>query len=235
VLPQKVAAARFVNVCTEHAASQLRALCPQHADKIHTIYHGLDPDALPSGERHPTDPPTILAVGRLVPKKGFEHLIEACRRVIRSGVAFRCVIAGGGPLRHRLGTLAQKGGLTQLTITGALSPQEVESLYASASVFVCPSVVARDGDRDGLPNVLLEAMAWRLPVVGSDVGGIPEAVAHEVTGLIVPPSDPGALAKAIKRLLADGSLASTLGDNGRRLVIERFNIRSNIEPLLRLF
>jgi glycosyltransferase involved in cell wall biosynthesis len=71
--------------------------------------------------------------------------------------------------------------------------------------------------------------------VGSDVGGIPEAVAHEATGLIVPPGDPEALAEAIKRLLADGSLASTLGDNGRRLVIERFNIRSNIEPLLRLF
>ena len=235
VLPEKIAAARFVNVCTEHAASHLRALCPEHADNIHTIYHGLDPEALPSAERRPTDPPTILAVGRLVPKKGFEYLIRACHRLAQAGVGFRCVIAGGGPLRLALETSARKLGLTQLTITGALPPDSVEALYGRASVFVCPSVMAPDGDRDGLPNVVLEAMAWRLPVVGTDVGGIPEAVAHERTGLIVPPNNATALSEAIERVLTDRSLAERLGDAGRRLVVERFSIRSNIEPLLRLF
>jgi len=235
VLPQKIAAARFANLCTEHAASHLRALCPEHAAKIHTIYHGLDAEALPSGERRPTDPPTILAVGRLVPKKGFEHLVRACHWLAQAGIGFRCVIAGGGPLRRGLETAARKLGLTQLTITGMLPPDGVEALYGRASVFVSPSVIASDGDRDGLPNVVLEAMAWRLPVVGTDVGGIPEAVAHEQTGLIVPPNNATALSEAITRLLIDRSLAERLGDAGRRLVVERFSIRSNIEPLLRLF
>ena len=171
------------------------------ASRLHRIYNGLDLDrfdvALRS-DRHPT----ILAVGRFVPKKGFDVLLDACALLVRDGARFTCRLVGGGSEEGSLRARATALGLEQVVqFDGPLPQREVMAALREATVFAAPCVVAEDGDRDGLPTVLVEAMALGTPCVATDVVGIPELVRHRETGLLVPPQDAPALAVALRALL----------------------------------
>jgi glycosyltransferase involved in cell wall biosynthesis len=199
------------------------------------VYNGLPLEELPFTA--PRDRArVVLGVGRLVEKKGFVHLVEACALLVRAGVDVRCEIVGDGEERAALAQRIAALGLTgHVTLLGALSPQAVQGRMRAASVLALPCVVARDGDRDGLPTVLLEAMALGTPCVGTDVTGIPEALADGATGLSVPQGDAAGLADACRRLLDDEELRVRLATAARSVVERRFSSRVNARRLRALW
>jgi glycosyltransferase involved in cell wall biosynthesis len=237
MLAEKVARATFVATCTEYNRAYLAGeVRPADASRVMCLYHGLDLDRYWPAPGERADPPTLLAVAQLKEKKGLRYLVEACAQLRDAGVAVRCEIVGEGPLRPELeAQVAELGVGDSVILRGALPHEEVLGRYRAATAFVLPSVVAADGDRDGIPNVILEAMAMELPVVSTPVSGIPEAVRDEETGMLVQPHDATAIASAVTRLLADPGRAAQLGGNGRRLVTERFDVTRNAERLLELF
>jgi glycosyltransferase involved in cell wall biosynthesis len=208
--------------------------------RLVTIYNGLDLEEWrwerPAGRPLVAeDPPLLLAVGRLVEKKGFHDLVEACARLRERGVAFRCVIAGAGPQRPSLEAHVRAQGLEPwVELPGPVPQDRLRALFRRAAALVQPSLVGADGDRDGIPTVILEAMALGLPVVATPVSGIGEAITHGESGLLSPPRDPGGLAEAIRAVLADEGLCARLSAAARARMEERFDLRRNAEELLRL-
>jgi colanic acid/amylovoran biosynthesis glycosyltransferase len=190
------------------------------AEKLEVIHQGVEIDgnrieAPAAGE------PYILFVGRFVEKKGVGDLIEAMRLLAARGSDIRLVLVGDGPLAERLRAKAR--GLEQVMFAGWLPNPEVRRLMRGAAAVCVPSVTARDGDSEGLPTVIFEAMAEGAPVVATRHAGIPEAVEHGRTGLLVPPGDPRALADALERLLANPELRRDFGAAGRRVALDRFS------------
>jgi len=236
LLPEKIGHAKFIATCTRYNERHLESVAPAGArGRIRCIYHGLDAGGFPEG-RTTRPRPLVLAVGQLKEKKGFGHLLEACRRLQERGVVFDCEIVGDGPLREELEAAVVRLGLTgRVRLRGALTNDAVLDRYAEAAVFALPCVTGVDGDRDGIPNVILEAMAMELPVVSTRHSGIPEAVGDEETGLLVPPGDVDALADALERLLADPTLRAVFGRAGRRRVLEVFDADVNVRKLLEEF
>jgi glycosyltransferase involved in cell wall biosynthesis len=177
----------------------------------------------------PPDPaePLLLSAGRLVEKKGFDVFAEACAELWRRGLRFRAAVAGSGPLLDRLREQARALGLDGvLTYTGCtIAQEELPGFLSGGTVFCLACKPAADGDVDGLPVVLMEAMACGVPVVSTRLAGIPDLVADEETGLLAPPGDPIALADAIERLLGDPLLRRRLVEQGRRRVEEEFELR----------
>ena len=207
----------------------------QHGRRASLVYNGVPLDAFPytSPERRE---PVVLAVGRLIEKKGFADLIEAAAILTREGAAFRCEIVGEGEERDALAArIAELGLEDRVRLLGARTPEQVQAHMRACAVLAVPCVVAGDGDRDGLPTVLLEAMALGTPCVGTDVTGIPEALVDEVTGLGVPQRDPAALAAALQRLLTDAALRVRLAEAARALVERRFSSAANTRRLRALW
>lgn len=232
LLARKVRAARFVAVCTYYGADEIRRRVGQGLGNLFVIPHGVPAGNTDVHERGPL----IVAVGRLQPKKGFATLVEACRLLRDRGTVCRCVIAGEGPERSRLEQAIARGRLGEVVqLAGAQSQAQVAGLLREARVFALPCTIAPDGDRDGVPNAILEAMAAGVPVVATPVGGIPEAIDDGRTGLLVPPDDAGALATRLEELLKNAGLCRTLGLLGRALVIERFDLERNVARLAELF
>ncbi|MGH2386397.1 MAG: glycosyltransferase, partial [Candidatus Limnocylindria bacterium] len=152
------------------------------------------------------------------------------------GLDVACRIIGDGPLRADLADLIEQHRLQdRIVLLGALPHHEVIGHYATANIFALPCVVAEDGDRDGIPNAILEGMASGLSVISTPISGIPEVIHHETTGLLVPPADSTALADAIERLVRDEELGRTLGRGGRAFVIDAFDVHRNAERLLDAF
>ena len=173
-------------------------------------------------------PARLLAVGRLIEKKGFRDLIDACARLHARGVDFACDVVGDGALHETLAEQVAAHGLQQrVCLLGARSHTEVLALMREAAALVVPCVVADSGDRDGLPTVLLEAMALGTPCVGTDVTGMPEVLTDDVTGLVVPQHAPEALADACARLLDDVTLRVRLATAARAAVEHRFSSEAN--------
>jgi glycosyltransferase involved in cell wall biosynthesis len=169
-------------------------------------------------------PLRVVAVGRMVPKKGFDVLVEAVADLTARGVELELVVAGeDGPDAAMIRRLVAERCPDAVQFTGPLSQCELLALYRGADVFALACRVDADGDRDGIPNVMVEAMAAGLPVVSTAVSGIPELVRDGENGLLVPPEDPGALASALLRLATDGSLRQRLAAAGRETVAERFD------------
>src|SRR2546425_1647288 len=216
----------------------LSRISPDLNSKVNCIDYGLDISEFSFRWPRASDPepPVILAVARLVEKKGLGDLILAADILRRQGHCFRVQIIGDGPLRHALeNRVAERGVLDCGTLLGAQPHEKVRQAYERASIFVLPCVVAADGDRDGLPNVLLEAMASGIPVVSTSVVGIPESIDSECDGLVIPPNDPPALASALARLLVAPLLRDRLARAARAKVEERFSIDRSAERLLELF
>jgi len=237
LLKEKIRRARFVVTCTRANLKHLQQIAgPALSRKIHLIYHGLPlTEFAPTRAKPEPGLPTILAVGRLVEKKGFSVLIQACRILQDRGIAFDCLLIGEGLERPRLERLIADLNLRyRVQILGAMTQTELLPYFRQADVLVCPSVIDRDGDRDGLPNVLLEALAMKVPVVATSVGGIPELIEHEETGLLCPPGDPQALANALERVIQDRALADSLTEKGRQRVVAKFDVRANVKQLAQL-
>jgi colanic acid/amylovoran biosynthesis glycosyltransferase len=224
------AASRVVAV-SDYAAKFLRERFPQDAAKVHRIYNGLD---LSKFERaNFSNPgPTIVAIGRLIDKKGFADLTRACGLLKKRGRDFHCEIVGDGPLEDELrAQIAELDLRSCVRLVGPKSQTQIVHQLANASVFVLPAIVAPDGARDNLPTVIMEAMAARLPVVSTSVGGIPEMVVQDETGFLVPPGDYVALADAIEKVIVDPALARKFGQAGRERAETLFAIEKNVREL----
>jgi glycosyltransferase involved in cell wall biosynthesis len=168
----------------------------------------------------------------LVEKKGYPYLIEACRLLIDRGYDVRLRIVGGGEMKDALRRHIAEVGLDErVELLGARPQDEVIELYRTATVFALPCVVLDNGDRDGIPNVLVEAMRLGLPVVSTAVSGIPELVGDETTGLLVPPRDAEALASALARLLDDAQLRARLATGAAHRVAREFDLTANAARL----
>lgn len=233
-LQRKLESALFTVTCTEFNRQTLASIAPRAA--IHCMYHGIDHGLFHPQHRVAAETvPLILSVGRLREKKGLDTLIEACRLLRGCGQAFRCEIVGYGDQQDRLQALIVQHRLAgHVFLIGKLAREQVIERYARAAVYVQPSRIAADGDRDGIPNVLLEAMAMGLPVVASRVSGIPELVGHCRNGLLVEPDDPKDLADAVRRLLQQPQVCAELGRAARETVTGHFDNDRNLLLLCRL-
>ncbi|MGY1848807.1 MULTISPECIES: glycosyltransferase [unclassified Blastococcus] len=224
-LRAKLVDAADVVTISDFNLAHLRGRFGSAADRVRRVYNGLDLAAFP---RNPvTDrPPVIAAVGRLVEKKGFADLLDAVALLRARGRELSVQLVGTGPLAGELAARVGRLGLHDVvTMTGALTQEEVRRVVGSAAVFAAPCVVGVDGNRDGLPTVLLEAMALGTPCVATPVTGIPEVLRDEETGLLVPERDPGALATALGRLLDDADLRARLATSARHRIEADFDAR----------
>jgi glycosyltransferase involved in cell wall biosynthesis len=231
--------AQAVITCTEYNRKYLVdqvGLTPN--GKLHCIYHGLDLSQFKF--KWPRDSqmeaPIILSVARLLEKKGLNDLVCAADILRRRGHSFQVEIIGDGPERQALETRVIQLGLNdRVRLLGALPHEIVCSAYQRASIFALPCIVTPDGDRDGIPNVLPEAMASGVPVVATPVSGIPELIETELDGLLVPPNNPVQLAHALERLLTQPELCDRLARAARAKVEARFSIDGSSARLLALF
>jgi glycosyltransferase involved in cell wall biosynthesis len=233
-LDKLVGAARVVVTETDYAEKFLRERFPECADRIHRVYNGLN---LAEFRRatFSSDPPSIVAIGRVIVKKGFANLIRACALLVERGKSFRCEIVGEGPLENQLRAQIEQLRLQEFVQLPGPKPQhELRARLANASVFVLPSVPEPEGGMDNLPTVIMEAMATGLPVVSTRVGGIPEMVIDNQTGFLVQPEDAVALAGAIEKVTNDRSLGQTLGRAGYERAQKLFSIEKNVRELCAL-
>jgi glycosyltransferase involved in cell wall biosynthesis len=238
LLSWQIAHARFAVTVSDYNRRYLQTLVaaiPGAAEKIVRIYNGVDLARFHAAQRAPDASPLVLSVGRLVEKKGFAVLLEACRLLRARGADFGCEIIGGGPeeeaLRHQI---AAAGLRDTVTLRGVLATEDVGRALQNATVVVLPCVVARDGNVDALPTVLLEAMAAALPVVSTRLSGIPEIVIDGETGLLVPPGDAAALADALGVILDQPTRAQAMGRAGRRRAERLFDLSTNVGDLRHL-
>jgi glycosyltransferase involved in cell wall biosynthesis len=231
----KLAEARFVVTVSDYNRRHLEALARGTPARIHRLHNGLDLGRVRPRAK-PREPGRFLAVGRLIEKKGFIHLIEACRELARLGRPFLVEIVGEGPERERLAAATAAVGLGQaVRLLGALPQEALLERLARASAMVLPCVVGASGDRDGLPTVLLEALATATPAISTTLGGIDEVIEDGVSGLLVPPGDGKALAAAMARLADDPLLAAAMGAAGRERAEAAFDLARNVARLRRLF
>src|SRR2546427_6983466 len=229
-LRRKLAAAAAVITVSDYNHHYLTEAYGVAAARVHRVYNGLDLDQF-CYESPTQRPPRIAAVGRLVEKKGFADLVEACAILRTRGLAFRCDIVGTGPLEPALQALVQSHGLEgRVQLLGPRPRYEVIEHVRSAAVLAAPCVVGSDGDRDGLPTVLLEAMALGTPCVATAVTAIPELLNPGEAGLGVPEPDPPALAVALERLLTDPTLRERAATPARRRMEADFAIRRTAAP-----
>ena len=207
-----------------------------HAAPVELIYHGVDRRRFaPAGGGMRPGAPLILSVGRLVEKKGFDDLLEACAVLAGNGKRFRCAIYGDGPDRGRLESLRDRLGLGEaVSFEGARTHAELVPAFQRADIFALTPRVTEDGDRDGVPNVLLEAMACAKPVVSTPVGGIAEVVRDGVSGLLIGGRDTAAIAAGIGALLDDAALRQRLGAGAAQTAAD-FDGRNAARRLAALF
>ena len=230
-LRQKVAFARFVVCVSKYGKSRLMLACPrEHWGKIHVVRCGLLADEMPEQDRAAGDSSRILCVGRLSPEKGHLVLLDALAILRKQGIEPHCTLVGDGPMRTRLEEQTKTLGLTPyVTFAGALEPADVAHHYRSAGVAVLASF------SEGVPVVLMEAMAHGLPVVATRVGGVPELVEEGATGRVVSPGDAAELASALQQVLSSPDLAQAMGRKGRDVIHEHFSVEASARRLEGLF
>jgi colanic acid/amylovoran biosynthesis glycosyltransferase len=233
MLATKVAEAAFVVTISADNRSVIEASAGAvGSGKVEVIHCGIDPAAFRPLEGTADGPLRIVAVGTLHEVKGQIHLIEACRLLAERGVAFTCRFIGDGPDRSALEARVAEAGLDdRVTFAGRMTSDAVAAELAASDVLAAPSVPTRGGKREGIPVVLMEAMASGLPVVASRLSGIPELVTDGVDGLLVPPGDDGALADALARLAGDPAERERLGAAGRATVMRDFDVDRNAAML----
>lgn len=238
---EKLASAEWAVTCTASGARHLKALAPS-PDKVDLVYHGLDlsrfprPASVPLGhDGSITEPARLLTVGRAVEKKGLDTLVEALAR-LPSDLHWHWTHIGGGELWEELKAQVGRLGLQdRVTLLGSRAQTEILEAYRSSDLFILPCRVADNGDRDGLPNVLVEAQSQGLACLSTPVSAIPELIEDGVNGALVPPNDPAILAGAIERLVRDPELRHRFGLAGANRVHARFDHLATIGTLIGRF
>ncbi len=233
MLPTKVREAAFVvTISGDNRALIESTTGPSAVGKVEVIHCGVDPAAFAPTARRSDGPLRIVAIGTLHEVKGQIHLIEACHRLAERGIAFTCRFIGEGPDRDALQARIDQYGLgDRVTLVGRMTSDAVAAELAAADVLAAPSVPTKGGKREGIPVVLMEAMASGLPVVASRLSGIPELVTDGVSGLLVSPGDADAFAKALATLATDPALRARLGAAGRETVMREFDVDRNAATL----
>ena len=240
-LREKLASCDWLVTCTGTNCDYLSGLAP--AGRVELVYHGLDLSRFPPltaprpdrDGRAPNDPVRILSVGRLVEKKGTDVLLAALA-LLPAGLNWSLVHVGGGPLREALARQAKALQIdARISWRGAMAQDRLIEEYRVADLFVLASLIAQDGDRDGLPNVLMEAQSQGLACVATDVSAIHELIEDGVTGVLVEQQSPSALAQALGRLLEDPTLRRVYGQTGQARVVSRFGMQANIVRLAAKF
>jgi glycosyltransferase involved in cell wall biosynthesis len=245
LLRELCASAEFVGAETDFSRDLLAARCPESRSKIFRVYNGIDLSRFPRRDmllhvpgRAEARPSKIrfLSVGRLVPFKGFDILIDACAELQKRGINFDCEIIGAGALREELQEHASRQNLGErIHFAGEQSQNYVQEALRDCDVFVLASAPDDRGASDVFPTVIAEAMATGKPVVSTTVAGIPELVANGESGLLVPPRDARALADAMEQFARDENLRGDFGRAGRLRIEQKFTIEKTIEPLLERF
>jgi glycosyltransferase involved in cell wall biosynthesis len=237
LLREICAAAEFVAAETDYSRELLCQRCPDSTGKIYRVYNGIDLEFFPVPYPSTANPvPRIISVGRLVPFKGFEDLIDACGELGRRGLDFTCEIIGDGPLRDELQAKIDVLKLSPgVKLLGSLSQGAVIEKLRVADIFALASETDKQGASDVFPTVIIEAMAVARPVVSTRLAGIPELVSHGETGSLVAPDDTSALAQAIEELIRNPELRSHYGRAGRTRIEQHFRIEHTVGPLLQLF
>lgn len=237
-LSEKLDHADWTATCTRVGAEHLRGLSGD-AGRVHLLYHGLDLTRFPPqprlAEPAQNGPFQILSVGRAVPKKGFDTLIAALAKLPPNTDWHFTHIGGGGELKALQAAAVDAGIADRITWRGAQSQTDVLDAYRASDLFVLPCRIAPDGDRDGLPNVLVEAQSQGLMCISTPISGVPELIIDGETGLLVPPDSPSELATAIERALSDPELRERLSAAGAERVHTEFDMMTGIDRLARLF
>ncbi len=233
-LSKILSAASAVIAVSDFAANQLRERLPENAGRVHRIYNGIDCAQFKPSQFEP--PPFILSIGRLISKKGFDALIDACALLRQRGHGFRCEIIGEGPLVGELQARIHRQDLREhVHLAGPKTQAEIAAHLSKATVLALPCRIDPDGAMDNLPTVVMEAMASALPVISTNIGGISEMVRDGETGLLVAQNDPAATADALSRLINDIELARSFGGRGRKRAEEIFSIEKNVRALRQIF
>ncbi|MCR9175571.1 MAG: glycosyltransferase family 4 protein [Alphaproteobacteria bacterium] len=238
---EKLAEMSWCVTCTAIGRDHLAGLAPSD-DRVALLYHGLDTRDFPLPPQRPAkdgsdpmDPVVLVSIGRAVEKKGYDVLLDALA-LLPKALSWRLVHIGGGELKRELSDHAERLGLSgSVDWRGARPRSEVVSALQEGDLFVLASRVAASGDRDGLPNVLMEAQAMALPVLSTDVSAIPELVTDGHTGLLVPPQDSAALAASLERLICNPTERLRLGAAGRVRVLSEFGPETGIDDLAARF
>lgn len=240
-LAEKLDDCQWLVTCTATNREHLANLAPD--DRVSLVYHGLDLERWPppperNDRRDGSDaanPVALISVGRAVPKKGYGDLIDALAQ-LPGHLHWHLTHIGGGALRDALQDQARKAGIdARITWLGSQPQTEVLKAYHASDLFVLASKIAEDGDRDGLPNVLMEAQSQGLAVVATEVSAVPELIEHEVNGLLSASGDPQALAESLERIIADPDLRNRLGGAGEDRVRRDFSMIGGIDDLARRF
>lgn len=237
-LAEKMRAAAAIHTNNKANIAHLTATAPDAAAKIRQIYNSLTLTGRDVSPVHLEPPYRLLAVGRFCRTKGFDVLIDACAILARRGFPFQLTLVGAGlPLPTALirRRIRIHGLRARVFLPGFVSHDRMSELYAATDIFVMPSVVHPSGDRDGIPNVIMEALAHRIPVVATDVCGIPEVVEDGVTGRLVPQRDPEAIADAVMALAGDRPAALTMAEAGKKRVAAMFDPETNTRSILDFF
>jgi glycosyltransferase involved in cell wall biosynthesis len=233
-LREKIRAAAFVATCTGFNERYLRGLGVA-PEKIRRVYHGVDLERF-SFQQAAAPPGRLVCITRLKEKKGFPYLLDALAALMSRGLDFRLEIFGEGDQRAAIEEriAALKLG-DRVALKGAISHEKIPEVLAGSGIFVLACVVLANQDRDGIPNTILEALASGVPVVSTDISGIPEAVHDGQSGLLAPERDAAALASALERMMSDAPLRQRCAQQGRRIVEESFSIPATGRALAELF
>jgi glycosyltransferase involved in cell wall biosynthesis len=241
-LREKITQARFVVTCTEYNKRFLTEISDGEKTPIHCLYHGIDIDFFSrdipgeNGGRVPTPPYRILTIARMTAKKGLPTVYRSLKILCNEGISFQHTLIGDGEDRERTLSLIKELGLDPFTQWSGTQPHEVVlEHYRNADVFVLGCEVAPNGDRDGIPNVLLESMAVGVPVVTTNISAIPELVVEGETGLLVPPAQPEKMARALIRLLTDIPLRKQVIEAARQRVFQTFDNQALIGGLATVY
>jgi colanic acid/amylovoran biosynthesis glycosyltransferase len=239
VLKEKLKAAKFIIAISRYSQDFLLRYLPEEElkGKSHIVHCGISPDDfVPATHKATNQRPLIFSIAQFVERKGFPILLKACKILAERGHDFQCLIAGDGPQRSLLEQLVTEYQIQdKVQLIGVVFQEQLVDYLNKADIFVLPCLTTSDGDRDGIPVVLMEAMAMEIPTISTYVSGIPELIEDGQSGLLVEEKDSAALADAMQRLLKDDELGQRLGKNGRHKVIQEFNIHENVAQLVTLF
>lgn len=238
MLREKIAAAAFAVTVSKYNKSLMAKECPPEDDsKIHVIHCGVDTrlfKVLEKGDQEGTK--NIICVASLLEVKGHTYLIQACKLLRDRGVNFTCHLVGKGKYHGRLAKEINQFGLgDHIIFHGACTQSHVRELLIASDIFVLASTPTRQGAREGIPVSIMEGMAVGLPVVSSDISGIPELVENGLCGFLTPPGDVDALARSIGVLIEEGSLRRKMGAAAREVILRDFNLESNARQLIQMF